>query len=115
MSLEKFAQYIKAKRDPKLWNDFIRKIKGYQKWTHGSLPKNVTIEVVDKPGVSGLWMTYDAGTVPESAYIMPKGSKRKGAWKHPWDTHPRIKHDPDAGIIMHKLSGRSKVTDFYHK
>jgi hypothetical protein len=115
MSLEKFAKYIKAKNDPKLWNDFIRKIKGYQKWTHGSLPKNVTIEVVDKPGMSGLWMTYDAGTVPESAYVMPSGSKRKGAWKHPWDTPPKIKHDPDAGIIMHKISGSSKMTDFYHK
>jgi hypothetical protein len=115
MSLEKFARYIKAKNDPKLWNDFIRKVKGYQKWTHGSLPKNVTVEVVDKPGVSGLWMTYDAGTVPESAYVMPTGSKRKGAWKHPWDTPPKIKHDAEAGIIMHKLSGKSKVTDFYHK
>lgn len=115
MTLQKFAEYIKKKGDPKLWNDFVRKIKGYQRWTHGSLPKNVTIEVVDKPGVSGLWMTYDAGRVPESAYVMPKGSKRKGAWKHPWETMPRIKHDPDAGIIMHKLSGRSKVTDFYHK
>lgn len=115
MTLEKFAQYIKKKNDPKLWNDFVRKVKGYQKWTHGSLPKNVTIEVIDKPGMSGLWMTYDAGKVPESAYVMPKGSKRKGAWKHPWDTMPNIKHDPDAGIIMHKLSGKSKVTDFYHK
>lgn len=115
MSLQKFAEYIRKKNDPKLWNDFVRKVKGYQKWTHGSLPKNVTIEVVDKPGVSGLWMTYDAGKVPESAYVMPAGSKRKGAWKHPWETMPRIKHDPDAGIIMHKLSGKSKVTDFYHK
>ena len=115
MTLQKFAEYIKKKGDPKLWNDFVRKIKGYQKWTHGSLPKNVTIEVVDKPGVSGLWMTYDAGTVPESAYVMPANSKRKGAWKHPWDTPPKIKHDAEAGIIMHKLSGKSKVTDFYHK
>lgn len=115
MTLQKFAEYIKKKGDPKLWNDFVRKVKGYQKWTHGSLPKNVTIEVVDKPGVSGLWMTYDAGTVPESAYVMPANSKRKGAWKHPWDTPPKIKHDAEAGIIMHKLSGKSKVTDFYHK
>jgi hypothetical protein len=115
MSLQKFAEYIKKKGDPKLWNDFVRKVKGYQKWTHGSLPKNVTIEVIDKPGMSGLWMTYDAGKVPESAYVMPAGSKRKGAWKHPWDTMPKIKHDAEAGIIMHKLSGKSKVTDFYHR
>jgi hypothetical protein len=114
MSLEKFAKYIKSKNDPRLWNDFLRKIRGYQKWTHGTLPKNVTIEMIDKPGVSGLWMTYDAGTVPESAYVMPAGSKRKGAWKHPWESQPKIKHDPDAGIIMHKLSGGAKVTDFYH-
>jgi hypothetical protein len=115
MSLEKFARWLKAKNDPKLWNDFIKKVKGYQKWTHGSLPKNVTLEVVDSPGMSGLWITYEAGTVPESAYVMPKGSKRKGAWKHPWDTPPKIKHDPEIGIIMHKLSGKSKMTDFYHK
>lgn len=115
MSLEKFARYIKSKNDPKLWDDLIKKIKGYQKWTHGSLPKTVTVEIIDKPGVNGIWITYEAGTVPESAYIMPKGSKRKGAWKHPWDTPLKIKHDPETGIIMHKLGGKSKMTDFYHK
>ena len=79
-------------------------------------PKQVTVEVVEKPGVSGLWMTYDAGTVPESAYVMPKGSKRKGAWKHPWETgQPKIKHDPEAGIVMHKLTGQNRISDFYHK
>ena len=46
---------------------------------------------------------------------MPGNSKRKGAWKHPWDTMPDIKHDPEAGIVITKLRGKSRITDFYHK
>lgn len=115
MTIEKFANWVKSKRDPAMWKAFLAKFNGYEKWTHGSRAKKVTVEWVETPGVDGLWITYDGGKQPESTYIMPKGSKRKGAWKHPWDTMPDIKHDPAAGIVLTKLRGQSKITDFYHK
>jgi len=114
MSLEKFAQFVKSKNDPKLWAAFVKKVKGYQKWTHGSMPKNVTIETMNVPGVSGLWMTYGMGREPEKVYVMPKGSKRKGAWKHPWGKMPYLKGDPEAGIILTKLVRGNRITDFLH-
>ena len=115
MPLAKFAAWVRAKRDPKLWRDFQKKVEGYKKWTHGTMPKTVTVEMVDKPGVNGVWMTYQAGRQPESTYIMPGNSKRKGAWKHPWETMPSIQHDPETGMILTKLRGRSRISDFYHK
>jgi hypothetical protein len=115
MTIEKFAQWVKAKRDPTMWKAFLAKFRGYEKWTHGAKAKKVTVEWVDTPGVNGLWITYDGGKQPESTYIMPKGVPRKGAWKHPWDTMPDIKHDPEAKIVITKLRGSSKITDFYHK
>lgn len=115
MTVEKFAQWVKAKRDPVMWKAFLAKFRGYEKWTHGAKAKKVTVEWVDTPGVNGLWITYDGGKQPESTYIMPKGVPRKGAWKHPWDTMPDIKHDPEAKIVITKLRGQSKITDFYHK
>jgi hypothetical protein len=115
MTVEKFAQWVKAKRDPTMWKAFLAKFRGYEKWTHGAKAKKVTVEWVDTPGVNGLWITYDGGKQPESTYIMPKGVPRKGAWKHPWDTMPDIKHDPEAKIVITKLRGQSKITDFYHK
>jgi hypothetical protein len=115
MTVERFANWVKSKRDPAMWKAFLAKFKGYESWTHGSRARKVTVEWVDTPGVDGLWITYDGGKQPESTYIMPKGSKRKGAWKHPWDTMPDIKHDPQAGIVITKLRGQSKITDFYHK
>jgi hypothetical protein len=115
MTIERFAEWVKAKRDPAMWRAFLAKFKGYEKWTHGARARKVTLEWVDTPGVNGLWITYDGGKQPESTYIMPKGSKRKGAWKHPWDTMPDIKHDPEARIVLTKLRGKSKITDFYHK
>jgi hypothetical protein len=115
MTVERFANWVKSKRDPAMWKAFLAKFKGYESWTHGSRARKVTVEWVDTPGVDGLWITYDGGKQPESTYIMPKGSKRKGAWKHPWDTMPDIKHDPQAGIVLTKLRGKSAITDFYHR
>ena len=114
MPIEKFAKLIKAKNDPKLWADFVKKVRGYHKWTHGTWPKKVTIEVIRKPGVSGIWIAYAMGKQPESTYMMPKGSKRKGAWKHPWTRMPEMKGDPEAGIILTKLRGGNRLTDFLH-
>lgn len=115
MTVERFANWVKSKRDPAMWKAFLAKFKGYESWTHGSRARKVTVEWVDTPGVDGLWITYDGGKQPESTYLMPKGSARKGAWKHEWDTMPDIKHDPQAGLVLTKLRGRSKITDFYHK
>lgn len=114
MSLEKFARMIRSKNDPTLWQAFVEKLEGYRKWTHGSLPKRVTLEQVDVPGMEGLWMTYDAGKQPEALYAMPPGSKRKGFWRHPWETPPSIKHDPQARLVITKLAGSNVVSDFYH-
>ena len=114
MTVEKFANWVKSKKNPAMWKAFLAKFKGYESWTHGSRARKVTVEWVDTPGVDGLWITYDGGKQPESTYIMPKGSKRKGAWKHPWDTMPDIKHDPQAGIVLTKLRGKSRITDYYH-
>jgi hypothetical protein len=115
ITVEQFADWVKKKNDPKMWKAFLAKFRGYEKWTHGARARKVHLEWVDTPGVDGLWITYDGGKQPESTYIMPKGSPRKGAWKHPWDTMPDIKHDPQAGIVITKLRGQSKITDFYHK
>lgn len=115
MTIERFAAWVKSKRDPAMWRAFLAKFRGYEKWTHGAKARKVTVEWVDTPGVNGLWITYDGGKQPESTYIMPKGSPRKGAWKHEWDTMPRIKHDPEAGIVLTKLGGKSRISDFYHK
>jgi len=115
MTVERFAAWVKRQNNPVMWRAFLAKFKGYENWTHGARSRKVTLEWADVPGVDGLWITYDGGKQPESTYIMPKGSKRKGAWKHEWDTMPDIKHDPEAGIVLTKLRGRSRITDFYHK
>jgi hypothetical protein len=115
MSIQKFAAMLQKKGDPKMIAAFKQKINGYKKWTHGTMPKTVTLERKDVPGVNGLWITYGAGKEPESTYVMPGNSKRKGAWKHEWDTMPDIRHDPEAGIILKQLHGSSKISDFYHK
>ncbi len=115
MSLEAFARMLKARRDPRLWAAFQKKVAAYKRWTHGSMPKNVTVETVNAPGMNGIWITYDAGKSPETTYVMPRGSKRKGAWKHQWDTMPDLKNDPDAGIVLTKLKGKSRITDFYYR
>jgi hypothetical protein len=112
MSLEQFARLVKKQNDPKLWANFIAKIKAYKKWTHGSLPKSVSVEAKDVPGVSGIWMTFDMGKTPETTYSMPGGAKRKGLWKHEWKSHPRLKGDPQAGLLITQLGGGNKVTDF---
>ena len=115
MTVERFAAWVKRQNNPAMWRAFLAKFKGYENWTHGARARKVTLEWADVPGVDGLWITYDGGKQPESTYIMPKGSKRKGAWKHEWDTMPDIKHDPAAGIVLTKLRGQSRITDFYHK
>jgi hypothetical protein len=115
MPLAKFASWVKAKRNPKLWAAFMAKVEGYKKWTHGTMPKNVTMELINAPGVEGTWITYGAGKQPEALYTMPGGSKRKGAWRHPWETPADLRHDPEAGVIFTKLRGKSRITDFYHK
>lgn len=114
MTVQQFAAWVKKKRDPAMWRAFLAKFRGYEKWTHGAKSRKVTLEWQNVPGMDGLWITYDGGKQPESTYIMPKGSKRKGAWKHPWDTMPDIKHDPESKIVLTKLRGKSKITDFLH-
>ena len=115
MTIEQFARWVKAKRDPAMWKAFLAKFRGYEKWTHGAKGRKVTLEWQNVPGMDGLWITYDGGKQPESTYIMRKGSPRKGAWKHEWDTMPDIKHDPEAGLVLNKLRGKSKISDFYHR
>lgn len=115
MTVQQFAAWVKKKRDPAMWRAFLAKFRGYEKWTHGAKSRKVTLEWQNVPGMDGLWITYDGGKQPESTYIMPKGSPRKGAWKHPWDTMPDIKHDAEAGLVLTKLRGKSKITDFYHR
>ena len=115
MTIQQFATWVKKKRDPAMWRAFLAKFRGYEKWTHGAKSRKVVLEWQNVPGMDGLWITYDGGKQPESTYIMRKGSPRKGAWKHEWDTMPDIKHDPEAGVVLTKLRGRSKITDFYHR
>ena len=115
MTIEQFAKWVKAKRDPAMWRAFLAKFRGYEKWTHGAKSRKVVLEWQNVPGMDGLWITYDGGKQPESTYIMRKGSPRKGAWKHEWDTMPDIKHDPEAGLVLNKLRGKSRISDFYHK
>jgi hypothetical protein len=114
MSIQKFAKIIRRKNDRKLWNDFVNKVKGYHAWSHGTWPTKVTVQVVKKAGVSGIWIAYDMGKEPEKTYIMPKGTKRKGAWKHPWTRMPGLHGDPEAGIILTKMAPGNKITDFLH-
>lgn len=114
MPLAKFAEWVKKQRNPQLWKNFMQKVEGYKKWTHGTMPKSVTVEQVEVPGVSGTWITYDAGKQAEALYTMPKGSKRTGAWRHPWEKQPSLRHDPQAGVLITKLTSGNKVTDFYH-
>ncbi len=114
MSIQKFWAHLKRKGDPKLLAEFKKKIEGYRKWTHGSMPRTVTLELKNVPGMSGLWMTYGMGVQPESTYIMPKGSRRKGAWKHKWERHPELKGDPESGLILTQMAKGNKLTDFLH-
>ena len=115
MTIQQFATWVKKKRDPAMWRAFLAKFRGYEKWTHGAKSRKVVLEWQNVPGMDGLWITYDGGKQPESTYIMRKGSPRKGAWKHEWDTMPDIKHDPEAGLVLNKLRGKSRISDFYHK
>lgn len=112
MPIEKYMELLKRHRDPKLIKAFNQKVSEYRKWTHGSTPKTVTVENVDVPGVSGVWTTMGMGTEPESRYVMPKGSKRKGAWRHPWGKAPALKGDAKAGIMLTRLSGSNRINDF---
>lgn len=112
--IEKFAAMVKSQRDPALWRDFVAKCKAYHKWSHGTWPKRVTIESVRKPGVKGMWITFDMGREPEKTYVMPKGTKRKGAWKHPWERMPQLRGDAEAGFILTKLGKGNRLTDFLH-
>lgn len=112
--IERFAKMVRAQRDPAIWKDFVAKCKAYHKWSHGTWPKKVTIERIRKPGVQGLWITFDMGREPEKTYIMPRGTKRKGAWKHPWERMPQLRGDAEAGLILTKLGGGNRLTDFLH-
>ncbi len=114
MSLEKFAQWVKRKRDPKMWKALIDKFGDYTRWTAGAKAQKVTLEMVNAPGVSGLWIVTDLGKEPEKTYIMPKGSKRKGAWKHPWSRMPSLKGDAKAGIMITKMARGNRLSDFLH-
>lgn len=114
MPIEKFAKLVKEQRDPALWRDFVAKCKAYHKWSHGTWPKKVTVETVRKPGVKGMWITFDMGREPEKTYVMPKGTKRKGAWKHEWEGMPQLRGDAEAGFILTKLGKGNRLTDFLH-
>jgi len=114
MTLDAFLAMIRKQRNPKLLKAVMQKIEGYKKWTHGTLPKHVTLEPKNVPGVEGVWVTYDMGKQPESLYSMPKGSKRKGLWRHPWTRWPSIAADPQSGLILTKLTKGNRITDFLH-
>lgn len=114
MPIAQFAKMVRAQRDPALWRDFVAKCKAYYKWSHGTWPTKATVETVRKAGMRGLWITFDMGREPEKTYIMPKGTKRKGAWKHPWDSMPQLRGDAEAGMIITKLSKGNRLTDFLH-
>ncbi len=114
MSIQKFWAHLKSKGDSGLLAEFKKKIEGYRKWTHGTMPKSVTLELKNVPGMSGIWMTYGMGNTPESTYMMPKGSKRKGAWKHEWENHPKLMGDPESGLIVTQMVAGNKLTDFMH-
>jgi hypothetical protein len=114
MPIEKFAKLVKARNDPALWRDFVAKCKAYHKWSHGTWPKKATIEAINKPGMKGIWISFDMGREPEKTYVMPKGTKRKGAWKHPWERMPQLRGDAEAGFILTKLGKGNRLTDFLH-
>lgn len=114
MSIAQFAQLVKKQNDPALWRDFVAKCRAYHKWSHGTWPTKVAVERVNKPGMKGMWITFAMGRQPESTYVMPDGTKRKGAWKHKWDRMPQMTGDPQAGFILTKLGAGNKLTDFLH-
>ena len=85
------------------------------KWTHGTKATRVTLEFIPHATMRGVMVTYNAGKQPEALYAMPGGSKRKGLWRHPWKTPPDIAHDAERGLVIHKLRGKSAITNFYHR
>ncbi len=114
MPIERFAKIVRAQRDPALWKDFVAKCKAYHKWSHGTWPRKVTVEPIRKAGMKGIWIAFDMGKEPEKTYIMPGGTKRKGAWKHPWERMPQLRGDAEAGMIITKLGKGNRLTDFLH-
>jgi len=114
MPIAQFAQLVKKQNDPALWRDFVAKCRAYHKWSHGTWPTRVAVERINKPGMKGMWITFAMGRQPESTYVMPSGTKRKGAWKHKWDRMPQMRGDPQAGFILTKLGAGNKLSDFLH-
>jgi hypothetical protein len=112
--IAKFAGWVKSQRNPALMADFRKKVAAYKKWTHGSLPTKVSVEKINSPGLNGMIIATGLGKQPESTYIMPGGSKRGGAWKHKWETMPDMA-DAGNGLLVTKLRGKSRVTNFFHK
>jgi hypothetical protein len=109
--IAKFAGWVKSQRNPALMADFKKKIAAYKRWTHGSLPTKVSVEKINSPGLNGMIIATGLGKQPESTYIMPKGVKRGGAWKHKWETMPDMA-DAGNGLIVTKMRGKSRITDF---
>ena len=56
-------------------------------------------------------MAFDMGKTPETTYSMPKGSRRKGLWKHEWKNKPRLL-GLGKNMALMKLTGKGKITDF---
>jgi hypothetical protein len=91
-----------------------KKFGGYEKWTHGTKATKVKLEWVPNATLRGTLVTYDGGRQPEALYAMPPGTKRTGLWRHPWTTQPTLHHDPESGMILTKLRGKSRISNFYH-
>jgi hypothetical protein len=114
--IPEFERWLYANATPGQIRDYEKAKKEYGRFHLGAVPRTVTREMADVSSnrhVTDRSFTYSMGKSTHETYNAPKHSKKSGAvYVHKYDDQPEALVFPGGRLIMKKLKGRARITDW---
>jgi len=114
--IAEFERWLRSSATPGQVADYERAKREYGRFHLGAEPMTVTRELVDVSSnrrVTDRSFTYSMGRSTHETYNAPKHSGKSGAvYVHKYDDRPEALVFPGGRVIMKKLKGSAKITDW---
>jgi hypothetical protein len=111
-----FEAWLRESATPQQVRDYERAKAEYRKFHLGAEPRFVTREMAEVSSdgrVTERAFSYSMGRSTHETYDAPKGSGKHGpVYVHKYDDQPEALVFPGGRLIMKKLKGRARITDW---
>ena len=114
--IAKFEAWLYANATPQQVQDYEKTKEEYERFHLGTVPKTITRELMSVSSnteITDRAFTYSMGRSTHETYDAPKHSKKHGVtYIHKYKDQPEAQVFSGGRLIIKKLKGRARITDW---